>query len=189
MEAMKISIEGVAPLLMHNGQLADPMNDHTRALGEAVKNWKKSKTDAAYEAACKAEFFGGLYLDEKLEPCLPGEVIESVIVEGAKKHKQGKEAKAGIIIDGNFPIEYAGPRSADALWSAKFFKISGVKIGKNRVMRTRPMFMNWKCSFVVHFNPEMINKRDVIKFIEKAGAEIGVGDFRPRYGRFTVVSS
>ncbi len=186
METMTVTIRGISPLLMHNGQLADPMNEHTRAVGDAVKTAKKSKTDAAWEAAYKAEFLGGLYLDEKLEPCLTGEVIEAVIIEGAKKTKQGKEARAGVIVDGNFPLKYKGPRAAEDLWRAKFYKTTSARIGQNRVMRTRPMFMEWGCTFSVQFNPSLINKKDLIKFIEKSGAEVGVGDFRPRYGRYEV---
>jgi hypothetical protein len=189
METLTVKIEGASPLLMHNGQLADPLNEHARALSDAVKTAKKSKTDAAWEAAYKIEFFGSLYLDDKLEPCLPGEVLEALIVEGAKKTKQGKEVKAGVIVDGNFALDYAGPRTADKLWKARMFKTATVKIRQDRVVRTRPMFTQWGCTFNVQFNPELVNRKDLIKFIEKAGAEVGVGDYRPRYGRFVVVAS
>jgi hypothetical protein len=186
METQKAVIESIAPLLMHNGQLADPMNDHSRAVSDAVKAAKKSKTPTAWEAAYRAEFLGGLYLDENLEPCLPGEMLEAVIIEGAKKTKQGRETTAAIIVDGNFPLLYKGPRKADQLWKEKFYKTASAKVGKNRVMRTRPMFQSWSCEFLIHFNPSLVDRKDLIRFLAKAGAEVGVGDFRPRYGRFVV---
>ena len=43
MNEIKLRIEGTAPLMMHNGQLADPMNEHTRRLKEAVKALPKSR--------------------------------------------------------------------------------------------------------------------------------------------------
>lgn len=188
METKRIRIRGLAGILMHNGQLTDPMNEWSRALSDAVKVAKKSKTAAAWESAAKAEFMGGLYLNEKLEPCIPGELIEAVICEGAKKSKQGKEVKAGLIVDGNFPLEYKGPRDPEKLWKAKYYKTSPAKVGQARVMRTRPMFMpGWECEFVVTYNKQLVDERDLLKFIEKAGAEVGLCDWRPKYGRFEVV--
>lgn len=188
MEKLSFRIIGVVDLLMHNGQLADPLNEHTRALADAIKKAKKAKTDAAWGIAYKAEFMGGLYLDEKLEPCIPGEVIEAMIIEGARKSKQGKETTASVIVDGNFPLEYKGPRNPEKLWEAgmKFFKRHPVRVGQNRVIRTRPKFPAWSCKFEAHYNPALINKKDMLKFIEVAGEEVGIGDGRPRYGRFTV---
>lgn len=188
METQTVTIKGICPMLMHNGQLADPLNEHSQAVSDAVKSAKKSKTEAAWHAAYKAEFMGGLYLGDDGRPCLPGELLESVIVEGAKRSKQGKEVRAGVIVDGNFALEYKGPKTADELWDKKFYKTASAKVGKNRVMRTRPMFSEWACTFTVHYNPTLVSKRDLLKFIEKAGAEVGVGDFRPRYGRFEVIS-
>jgi len=188
MQTTTVRIKGTAPLLMHNGQLADPMNEMTRALSEAVKNAKKAKTDAAYATMQKAEFMGGLYLNEKLEPCIPGEVLEGTICEGAKKFKQGKDVKAGLMVVGNFPLIYKGPRDPEKMWkTGAFHKTLGVIIGRNRVMRTRPMFVGWEVEFAVTFNEELINPKDVLKFLRKSGAEVGIGDYRPRYGRFEVV--
>lgn len=194
METMTLTMKSLAPLLMHNGQLADPMNPHAQALRDAVKVYKKNKTDAAYIAAAKAEFMGGLYLDEKLEPCIPGEMIEAMLCEAARKDKQGKEAKAGLIVEGNFPLIYDGPRNPEKLWEAglpssvgsarQFVSTKPVKIGKNKVMRTRAIFIAWACRFLVHFNPTLLNGKDIIRFAIKAGLEIGIGDYRPRYGRF-----
>jgi hypothetical protein len=188
LESVTIAIEGVAPLLMHNGQLADPMNEHTRNLKDAIKKAKKTKTDAAFAAAYKTEFLGGLYLDENKEPCLPGEVIEATIIEGAKKSKQGKDAKAGLMVEGLFPLKYKGPRDVEALWEKKFFKTCGVRVGQSRIMRTRPLFpTGWSCDFLVHYNSTLINRKDLLKYVEEAGNEVGIGDFRPRFGRFIVV--
>ncbi len=187
MENIDITIRGLAPLLMHNGQLADPMNDHTKALKEAIHAVKKNKTDAAFEAAAKVEFMGGLYVDDNGAPCIPGELIEAMIIEGAKKSKMGKQAKASVIVAGNYPLQYKGPKDAEKLWKAKFFKTCGVKVGQNRVMRTRPMFVEWELSFAVSYNPELLNKKDIMNAITKAGAEVGLCDYRPRYGRFEVL--
>lgn len=188
MQTTKIRIRGLAPMLMHNGILADPMSESARELSRRVKESKKTKTDAAHAAMQKAEFMGGLYLDEKLEPCVPGEMLEGMIYEGAKKTKQGKDVKAGLIVDGAYPLEYKGPRDPEKMWkTGAYHKTMGVRVGRNRIMRTRPMFTGWEVEFEVSFNEEIINPRDLLSFVRKAGAEVGVGDYRPRYGRFEVV--
>jgi len=186
MEKMTLTIKGTSPLLMHNGQLCDPMNEHARALSAAVKEAKAKKTDDAWVYAHKCEFLGGLYLDDALEPCITGESLEAMICAGAKATKQGKAVKAGIMVDGNFSLDYKGPRTADGLWDARFFKTQGARVGQNRVMRTRPCFTGWACTFDIHYNPTLINKGDIRKFIARAGEECGIGDYRPRFGRFEV---
>ena len=189
MKTITLKIRGMSPLLMHSGQLADPMSEAARTLSEAVKVAKKNKTDKSYEKMAEAEFMGSLYLDEKLEPCITGEMLEAMICEAARKFKQGKEVKAAVIVDGLFPLAYKGPRDPETLWkTGAYRKTMGVRIGKSRVMRTRPMFTGWAVEFTVHYLEELLSERDIIKFVEKAGAEVGLGDYRPRYGRFEVAA-
>ncbi len=179
-------IRGVAPLLMHNGQLANPMNKLTKAM-KAITS-KKKKTDDDYIELAHLEFFGGLYVDEQGRPVLPGEVIEGTLVSGAKKTKKGKDAKSAIIVDGNFPLIYDGPKTPEALWEDDRFRyVAGVVVNQKRVMRTRPMFKNWECKFTVHYLEEVFDAQEVIDFVDTAGRMAGLGDCRPRFGRFEVV--
>ena len=125
---------------------------------------------------------GGLYLDEKLEPCIPGEMLEGTILGGAKKFKQGVDVKAGLMVVGNFPLIYKGPRDPEVMWkSGSYHRTLGVIVGRNRIMRTRPMFIGWEVEFTVTFNEDLINPKDVFKFLRKSGAEVGIGDYRPSH--------
>src|SRR5688572_28760874 len=108
-ETSKFRIRGVVPLVMHNGQLADPLNSYTKELKKV--SGKRSKTEADHEQMGKLEWYGSLYLHNGA-PCLPGEVIEAAFIEAAKKGKRGPQAKAGVISDGFWPIEYDGPKTA-----------------------------------------------------------------------------
>ena len=190
METMTLKIKGLTPLLMHNGQLCDPMNEHTKAMSAAVKDAKKSKTEAAWKAAYRAEFMGGLYLDAKGEPCLTSDMIDSMIVEGARKTRQGKDAEISISsVPGTFALIYKGPRDPDKLWkSGAYHKVCGAKIGKARVMRCRPMFVDWSVVIDLMYDTDLVNPKDVLKFVEKAGMQVGIADWRPKYGRFEVVA-
>jgi len=56
-------------------------------------------------------------------------------------------------------------------------------------MRTRPKFANWAADLNVEFVPTLLNEEDVRSFLSTAGAQIGVGDWRPRFGRFRINES
>jgi hypothetical protein len=187
-KTVQFQIEGVAPLLMHNGQLADPMNKFAKALKKVSS--KKKKTDEDYEELARHEFMGGLYVNEEGHPVIPGEVLEATISSGAKNTKKGKVAKSAIIVDGNFPVIYEGPKTAEKLFEDDNFRhVCGVKVGQARVMRTRPKFNKWAVKFTVHYLPDVLDEREIATFVEDAGRIYGLCDGRPRFGRFNVVKT
>jgi hypothetical protein len=183
LKTTKIKITGLTPLLMHNGSLADPL--HASSIALARLSGKRQKTIEDHKSLSKVEWYGGLYVDEKGRPCLPGEVLEAAIAEGAKKSKRGKDAKAAVMVVGNFPLDYTGPKTADALWDhGGFMKRAGVRVKQARVIRTRPMFPEWSCSFEIQWDPSVIkSERDLLDIVEDAG-RCGLGDWRPKFGRF-----
>lgn len=185
MNEYKVHIQGTAPLLMHNGQLADPLNVHTKAMKEITG--KRKKTDDDFEAIARIEWFGGLYLTPQGKPGVPGEVIEGCIRDGAKQNKQGKTATADIMVEGVIPLVYEGPKDVDALFEdARFRDVRGVKIGQARTMRCRPRFDDWAMRFTVVSLGQM-NPKDVEMAIRNAGVFVGLCDFRPKFGRFELV--
>jgi hypothetical protein len=187
-ETLEVRIVGVSPLLIHNAQLADPMNRFVRAIKEITAKGRK-KTDSDLEALSKLEFLGGLYLGDKGVPAIPGECIEGMIRDGAKKSRAGKDAICGIISDGVWPIEYDGPKDPEKLWlDDRFRDYRGVKVGSSRVMRMRPRFNSWAITFSVAYQDEVVNRGNLEKWIRDAGQLVGLCDFRPRFGRFEVES-
>jgi hypothetical protein len=189
METITFKIRGESQLLMHNGQLADPLNPYTKAMKSLTS--KRKKTDSDHEAISYAEYEGGLYRDSKGEPCLPGEIIEAAIVEASKIDRSKKLAQSGLIVTTETAsLKYEGPRESRALYEAGFVKKCNVRVQMARIIRTRPMFpTGWETSFDVTFDPETLNQAQVIQFVATAGAKVGVGDWRPKYGRFEVISA
>jgi hypothetical protein len=183
-KSLHFKITGVAPLLMHNGQLADPLNDHSKALKRITS--KRNKTDADHEEMARLEWFGSLYLKDG-KPCLPGEILEAAFVAAAKKQKQGKQAQAGIFCPDSYPLLYDGARKPEQLWGDRDYRHTvGVRVQQNRVSRTRPIFRNWSCKIEVQYDDELLNAEEVNDIVRIAGEIIGVGDWRPKYGRFKV---
>jgi len=184
MKTISFVLTGTRPLIPHNGQLADPLNKFSKA-SKSISG-KKNKTDDDYEQLAKLEFMGSLYLNENLAPCVPGDNVEGTLREAAKKSKKGKSALSGIICSGLFDLEYKGSKKPEELWKdrEKFAITCGVKIKKSRIMRTRPIFKEWSCKVEVQYNEGLLNQSDVIQFMEVAGKEIGLCDWRPKYGLF-----
>lgn len=172
---------------MHNGRLSDPLDDATQALARLTS--KKQKTVDDHKAISKCEWYGGLYVDDDGAPCLAGEVIEAALVEGAKKYKLGKASKGGIIVLGNFALDYDGPKKADALWAkGSYLKRASVKVGMSRVIRSRPIFTQWSCTFEIQWDASLIrDERTVMEIVEAAG-QSGIGDWRPKFGRFEIAT-
>ncbi len=62
-----------------------------------------------------------------------------------------------------------------------------VRIGTARVMRHRPLLRNWRLDFALRILEEETLPPEVANAIlVKAGQTKGIGDYRPRYGCFTV---
>lgn len=146
--------------------------------------------DSDYEEMGRLEFLGSLYLNEDNEPCIPSYVFEACLIGrggAARKEKMGKEAAAALWVVEDAPLIYDGPKNPDEMWkNKKFVSRSLVRVGQARVTRTRPIFKEWKAEFAVEFNPELLNEESVRRWIEVAGEQVGLCDWRPRFGRFEV---
>jgi hypothetical protein len=181
---LSVRIVGIAPLLMHNGQTADPLNKYAKALKEV--GGKRKKTEADYLEMARIEYVAGLYMDAS-GPVIPSRMIEANITDGARKSKLGKLAQAGVIADKHASLEYEGPRDPMALFENDDFRFSvPVRIGQQRVVRTRPIFQAWAADIEVKYLDEVINERDLMTAVRNAGSLSGIGDWRPRYGRYAL---
>ena len=186
-KTLKVTIDGIAPLLMHNARLNDPLDPMSVAIRKITTKKSKEKTQADLEMLARLEWEGGLYVDEENHPIIPGENLEGMIRDAAKKNRLGKQVLAGLMCDGVFRLKYDGPKSLDELWECGRFRDTrraGVK--GSGVMRTRPRFDKWGLSFTVSYMPDVLNKDSVIEAIKIGGRLIGLCDFRPKFGRFDV---
>lgn len=189
-----ITIEGVAPLIQRNIRLADPLDSITREITKVSK--KRNKTEDDLREIARLEWFGGLYSDPALEVdqlsgrvVLPSTNLERVIRDGAAKSKEGKTVQAAVIVLEDAVLDYKGPKDTHELWLAgRNAYRESVKVGQVRVLRTRPIFREWKCSFVADFHDDLVDPDRLRHFLDVAGRQVGVGDWRPKHGRFIVTS-
>lgn len=176
---------GTRPLLMHNSRLANPLDDATKAIRKYTT--KRKKTDEDHEAIARLEHSGGLYLDKDFGPFVPGENIMRCLVDGAKLTRQGTAVTRGLLIkDDVCPLAYKGPRTADELWTQGFKHMASVKISTSRTMRCRPIFWDWALEAKGTLDPSVLELEDLSTIATNAGLMVGLGDWRPRFGRFEV---
>lgn len=189
MKSITAQFTGIRPVIMHNGMLADPTYPFTVAIKEITDKGSKKMTLADHERRNALEWEGGLYWDDDLGPHIPSDNIERCIQLGAQKSRLGKDVQAAMWCSQQmFAIEYTGPRTKAKLMADSAFTIrKGVVVNKSRIIRIRPMFpTGWKVKFSIEYDETVVNGKDLIKAMQDAGALIGLGDWRPKFGRFTV---
>lgn len=183
LQTAKYHLIGVAPLHQHNGQLADPLSAWSRELKKI--SGKRNKTDADHEEMARLEWYGGLYTHDG-RICIPGRCVDATLINAAKKNKKGMQAKAGLICEENFLLDYDGPEDINKLWEDHRFRARILmRVKQAGVMRTMGHFFPWSTTIIVNFNDESLNERDIDAFVTIGGEQIGVLEGRPRFGRYT----
>lgn len=184
-------INGIAPLIVHNGELADPFYVFSQEIKKI--SGKRKKTEADHEMMAKLEWRGGLYVNED-KLIVPSDCFEASLVGAAKLSRLGKDAARGLFVEDHLVIRGEGiPETVndtvlDEMYdSGKFTFRKGVRVGTAKVMRTRPIFgLGWFADATVVFNDAVFNKQQIEDLVEAAGTQIGLCEWRPRYGRFAV---
>jgi hypothetical protein len=145
---------------------------------------RRAKTDADHEEIARIEFLASLYMAAD-GPVIPAEVLDAVMINGAKKSKEGMVAKSGAFCLEHARLEYDGPRTADELWADERFRhVSIVRVGQAKVVRTRPIFNEWSAIVSVNIETGIVNPARVDDWWAIAGTQVGIGDWRPQHGRF-----
>ena len=152
---------------------------------------KRKKTDADYDEMARLEWLAGLYRFRD-QIVIPDYVLEAVFINGAKKSKRGPQAKCGLFFTEHAILEFPGKPMiiddgtlSEMFASGEYVHTVGVKVGMAKVMRTRPIFRNWSLLATAQFDPDVLNLRDVEEIAADAGKLVGIGDWRPKHGRFT----
>jgi len=203
---LTIKINGIAPIIMHSGQTADPLNPFAKAMKKC--SGKRGKTDEDLEVLSNLEWWAGLYLDtpaviaddfsvsvdKSAQLELPAHIIDSCLREGARKVKLGKQASAGCIVTGPAVFTHDGPKNVnDLALNGKYAYRTAVKVGTAKVMRNRPIFPVWSAEFTVEMDASVIDAEQIMDAMRNAGKLVGIGDWRPGaprggyYGRFEVM--
>lgn len=191
MKTIKMKWTGIRPLVMHNGLLADPTNPHVAAIKKITSKGSKKMTIADHEERDRLEWIGGLYWSESIDGiAIPSDNLERCIQEGAKKQRLGKDFAAAVFVDSpevELNHRLRGKTKEEMHADPGYTLRKGCKVQLSRIIRIRPMVPSgWSLSVGVEFDETIVNEKDVIEAAVQAGATVGLGDWRPKFGRFTV---
>lgn len=184
-----------APLLMHNERMVDTLNPFSRSVAELSKKRGRSEVDEL--ELSRREWLGCMYhdgalaspdeiTDGELGPFIPVWNVVRSIQEAGKQHKLGKSILRGVVPAQQIAaVEYDGPRTIDELWKDGRFSLrKAVGVGQKRVMRTRPVFVDWQLTCEVEVDLTQIDPDKIKQLINEAGRFQALGDYKPVYGRF-----
>lgn len=170
-----VKIRGTCDMLLHRWNC------------EAVDVKSKAAKGSAAKKSDDVESY--VYRNEAGEICIPGEYVRGAIL-AASKYKQDPRSprssavhvfKAGVSVLTN--LASTGLRTWD------YEDKRRVVIQRSAITRIRPALRaGWEAEFqFLALTPEYISPDLLHEVISTAGRLIGVGDFRPTFGRFSVI--
>ena len=173
---VNVEIIGACPVIFHRWSC-----EEVEAKANAKKGSKEKKSD-------NVESF--IYRDGNDDICLPGEYLRMAMIYAAKFKQDPRSPrksafdlfKAGIIPLTELAKINGGTKNWDYLDKRR------VVVQRNGITRMRPAFLKgWSAEIDLMVNtPEYIDYGLFNEVLSMAGRLIGVGDFRPTYGRFDI---
>jgi len=173
---VQIEIIGSCPVIFHKWDC-----ESVEAKANAKKGSKEKKSD-------NVESF--IYRDDDGHICLPGEYLRMAMVYAAKFRQDPRSPRKSafdLFKAGIAPLtELAKINGGTKNWD--FIDKRRVVVQRNAITRMRPAFLKgWSAEIEMQvLVPEYIDYQFFSEILEMAGRLIGVGDFRPTYGRFQV---
>lgn len=170
-----VAIEGAADFLFHRWNCEAVAEKQNAAKGSAAK---KSDDLESY-----------VYRNDAEELCVPGEYLRMAIVGAAKYRQDPRSPRKSAMDLFKAAIVALTPLASLGVKDWDYEDKRRVVIQKSGISRIRPaMRKGWRASFELQVNlPEYVDRNTLRETIEQAGRLIGVGDFRPTFGRFGII--
>lgn len=173
MKQIDVSIKGVAPLLQHKMSL--------EAETQLASKTKKRAGAVEAEAVEKSLYKVGDTI------CQPSEHILQAIIKRlsaykivGQRQKTYKELGIGAL---NISPEMIPHKNQT--WGVDSRTVV-IPATRGRTVRLRPRLENWELDFTIEIINDSLPVEVVKGALDDAGREGGLGDYRPRFGRFIV---
>lgn len=172
---VKIKIKGISDYLQHKR----PVEDDSDSLK------KKGSIDYSKEAE------KSVYSDEEIGCYIPSKHLRGCLVKAGTAFKitgQGQKTFKDLI---NATIEIEPDKIPLNKDTCDYTHSEWVKIkNRDQIMRFRPAFKKgWEAEFkLLMLDEERLPKKALEEILSYAGKFVGIGDWRPHFGRFEVVS-
>ncbi len=173
---VEVTIKGTAPILFHAWNV------------ESVESKSKAKKGSEEKKTDDVESY--VYRNEQGEICIPGEYLRGSIVNAAKFQQDPRSPRKSMADLAKAAIINLTPLASLGVKDWDFMDKRRVQIQRNAITRSRPaMAEGWVATFILMVTlPEYISPDSLNNVIQQAGKLIGLGDFRPTFGRFLLTS-
>ena len=170
----EIAVQGTAPFLFHRWSV-----EGIDAKSKAAKGSKAKKED---------DLESYVYRNEKGELCIPSEYFRMSIINAAKFRQDPRSPRKSAMDLFKAAIAGLEPYCSLKIKDWDFVDQRRVMIQRNGITRHRPAVnTGWSVSVQLSvLLPEYVPPSMLNEVIQNAGRLIGVGDFRPTFGRFQV---
>ena len=193
MMTIQFALRGTHPMLQHNGRLANPIDPLTRQVKALADKRKKTVDD--YQRLLALEAYAGCWLTAEELIGLPTANVWKAISEAAKMSKRGKDVARAL----SFHPEDVPPVrvQGDALAARTHIEqasgagllIRTVVVNQRRTLRARAVVpTGWESSHRFTLLDDVLDPDQLAPMVSTAGRLIGVGDWRPVYGKFEVTA-
>jgi hypothetical protein len=176
---ISVTVTGSCPYMQHRNI------DDKAGMEELKKIVKTLQKDPSNEEAYTKEAEMSTYRNAE-GYYIPSSQIETCLTKaGANEQVQGKGKKTYKDYMNAFVV--VEPEEIPITPQKYVLDRHYVKVQRARVMRTRPKFdKGWKASFSLMVLDDTISTEILRNILMYAGGYIGIGDWRPKYGRFEV---
>ncbi len=171
----RVTIEGAADILFHRWN-----NEAVEAKSKAAKGSKAKKSD---------DIESYVYRNDAGEICIPGEYLRMAIIGAAKFRQDPRSPRKSAMDLFKAAVISLTPLAGLGTDKWDYEDRRRVVVQRNAITRVRPaMHLGWKATFDLQITlPEYVDRNSLRETIEVAGRLIGLGDFRPTYGRFGII--
>jgi hypothetical protein len=173
--AAAITIQGAADFLFHRWN-AEAVDEKAKA----AKNSKAKKSD---------DVESYVYRTEAGELAIPGEYFRGSIINAAKFRQDPRSPRKSAMDLFKAAIVVTSPLATLGVVDWDYLDRRRVMVQRQGINRTRPaMRAGWTVTFdLMVVLPEYLDRNSLRETVESAGRLIGIGDFRPTFGRFGIV--
>jgi hypothetical protein len=177
---------------MANIRAVDTTDSKVKEIKSLTQKRTKDTTDTERERIAQLEWEISTYWDPKLGFYIPSQNIERCIQMGGTKDRLGKKLTAAVwLTDLMVPIQNrTRHRTLEAYYEDPAFRFrTAVRTPPRtggRQMKSRAMIpTGWMIEFELNYDDKELNKEQIESSVGNAGVMVGLGDWRPKFGRFT----
>lgn len=173
---VELKIRGEADLLFHRWNC------------EAVEAKAKAAKGSAVKKSDNVESY--VYRNAAGELCVPGEYLRQAVIAAAKFRQDPRSPRKSAQDLVKAAVVSLTPLASLGISAWDYEHRCRVQVQRNGVTRVRPAISTgWSAAFVLLVNlPEYVSREMLQGLLTDAGRLIGIGDFRPTYGRFQITA-